>query len=490
MRWLAGLVLFALVALGAAYFIAGRGTPPVLRIDKPERLVGQAGTLEVFAEAPRARLTTLTITLEQNGRTLPLFSLDGAQSANVTQVDPNRIRVSRPFGKQSVPDLQSGTARIVVAATRRSFLSLRTLSSTMSKDIQVRLEPPRIAVVSTHHYVNHGGSEMVVYRATPPDTASGVRVGEVEYPGFAASGAGVTGPDPGLKTAFFALLYDQELNAPIVAFARDEAGNEAKANFVDNVFQKPQKRSRIELDDGFVNRVVPEILAHSPELKMAAPAEGDDMLPAFLKINGELRRINSDEIAALASKTSSKKLWEGPFVQLGNSQVEASFADHRTYVRKGKEVDQQVHLGFDLAVTSNVAIVAANAGKVAQRELAGHLRQLRRHRPRHGRAVALRTLVVARREGGRHGDEGPDHRPQRHDGPRRRRPSALHDARQRASGEPGGMVGPALDSGSGRAEAQRRRRAGNRATARWRAGALSRRARARRNRLNPRPRRA
>jgi hypothetical protein len=44
--------------------------------------------------------------------------------------------------------------------------------------------------------------------------------------------------------------------------------------------------------------------------------------------------------------------------------VEAAFADHRTYVYKGKEVDQQVHLGFDLAVTSRVPIVAANAGTV------------------------------------------------------------------------------------------------------------------------------
>ena len=48
-------------------------------------------------------------------------------------------------------------------------------------------------------------------------------------------------------------------------------------------------------------------------------------------------------------------LWDGPFVQLGNSQVESTFADHRTYFYKGKEVDQQVHLGFDLAVTAHVA---------------------------------------------------------------------------------------------------------------------------------------
>jgi murein DD-endopeptidase MepM/ murein hydrolase activator NlpD len=48
-----------------------------------------------------------------------------------------------------------------------------------------------------------------------------------------------------------------------------------------------------------------------------------------------------------------------------NSQVESAFADHRTYVYDGKEVDQQVHLGFDLAVTSNVPVKVANKGVVA-----------------------------------------------------------------------------------------------------------------------------
>src|SRR5206468_9524938 len=137
-----------------------------------------------------------------------------------------------PLGKQSVPELQSGAARIVVTATRPSFLNLRQVTSTATKDFQVRLEAPRIAVVSTHHYINHGGSEMVVYRATPPDVASGVRVGDIEYPGYPI------GTDPAVKAAFFALLYDQPLHAKIVAFARDEAGNEATATFVDNVFEK------------------------------------------------------------------------------------------------------------------------------------------------------------------------------------------------------------------------------------------------------------
>ena len=364
-RWILALLVTLALACTVAYVIAGRGAPPLLTIDKPDRFVGQAGSLDVTADAPNGQLSALTITLEQNGRSLPLFTLDGPQTASVTRVDRNHVNVSRPLGKNSVPALESGPARLVVTATRPSFLKLRQLTSTASKDFQVRLEPPRIAVLSTHHYVNHGGSEMVVYKATPADITSGVRVGEVEYPGFPASGAGMDGTDASIKVAFFALLHDQPLNTPIAVFARDEAGNQAKATFIDNVFEKPFKKSRIDIDDKFINRVVPEILEHSPELKMTAPAQDSpEMLAGFLRVNGELRKINADQIAALAAKTSPKRLWDGPFTQLGNSKVEASFADHRTYFYKGKEIDQQTHLGFDLAVTEHVPVAAAAAGTV------------------------------------------------------------------------------------------------------------------------------
>ena len=364
-RWLFGLVVLAALVFGGTYLVAGRGAPPQLTISKPDRLVGQGGTMEVVAEAPGSRFTALSVALEQNGKSTPLYSLSNTAGATVENVDANRLRITRGIGKKDLPELQQGAARIVVTATRPSFLNLRQLTSTATRDFQVRLEPPRLSVLSTKHYVNLGGSEMVVYKTTPPDVMSGVRVGNVEYRGYPAAGAGIQGADPALKVAFFALLHDQPLNTRIEAFARDEAGNEVKAGFVDNVFPKPFKKSRIPLDDKFINRVVPEILEHSPELKLTAPAQDSpEMLQAFLRINGELRKINADQIAAMADKSAPEKLWEGPFVQLGNSQVEASFADHRTYVYAGKEVDQQTHLGFDLAVTAHVPVHAANNGVV------------------------------------------------------------------------------------------------------------------------------
>jgi murein DD-endopeptidase MepM/ murein hydrolase activator NlpD len=366
-RWLIGLVLLAVAVAGAAYVIAGRGTPPAISIQQPQRVVGQSGMLEITVETPNGRLSSLAVVLEQNGRPTPLFNFvsDGSGAATgggsegtITQTGPDTIHLSRPLGKQSVPELQSGAARVTVTAARPPMFNLRMLSTTAAKDFEVRLEPPRLAVVSTHHFVNHGGAEMVVYRASPADVASGVRVGDIEYPGHALPG--LQGGD--VKVAFFALLSEQDLNTPIAAFARDEAGNESTARFVDNVFPKPFKRSRIEIDDRFIERTVPDIIAHSPELKMQGPS--GDPLADFLKVNGDLRRSNADTIAALARQTAATKLWKEPFVQLGNSQVEAGFADHRTYVYNGKEVDQQVHLGYDLAVTKNVPIAAANDGVV------------------------------------------------------------------------------------------------------------------------------
>ncbi|HKH70192.1 MAG TPA: M23 family metallopeptidase, partial [Vicinamibacterales bacterium] len=114
-------------------------------------------------------------------------------------------------------------------------------------------------------------------------------------------------------------------------------------------------------------RVVPAILEGTTEVK----PEGDT-LARFLVINGELRRKNNDKIASMTKQTSNEMLWRGQvFHPFGNTAVEAAFADQRTYVYKGKEVDRQTHLGFDLASFTGTPIVAANRGKVILAEELG-----------------------------------------------------------------------------------------------------------------------
>ena len=115
----------------------------------------------------------------------------------------NRLWVIRPIGKKTVPQLVAGPATIRVRATRPVFFGLRTAETVVTRDVTVRLEPPRVSVVSLHHFVNLGGAEFVVLRATPSDVEAGVRVGDASYPAYPGSAAGLT--DPGLRVAFDAL---------------------------------------------------------------------------------------------------------------------------------------------------------------------------------------------------------------------------------------------------------------------------------------------
>lgn len=357
------LVLIVLLGLGAgaAWYFAGRAPGPAIEIVQPAKAIGQTGELLVNIDTPGGKLAQLDIALEQNGKHTSLFSLSDDNTAQLTRDGERGIRVTRSIGKRQIPELQAGNARIVVTAVRPVLFGYRKTQSTAGRDIEVRLAPPQIAVQSTHHYINHGGSEMVVYRVTPADAASGVRVGDQEYPGFPASGAGISNADPALRVAFFALLWNQDLNTPVDVFARDDLGNESHATFDYRVFPKVFRKSRIVIDDRFLLKVLPAILQNTPELQVENPS---DLVSSFLRINRDLRRENNATIALLAHQTSPQILWQGPFKQLLNTAVEAGFADQRTYVYNGKDVDQQVHLGFDLASTAAAAVQAANHGKV------------------------------------------------------------------------------------------------------------------------------
>ena len=358
-RFASFLLLLALVVGGVAWFWAGRQGGPVIQIRQPERFVGTGTSLELALEAPEGRFSAVDVTLEQGGTPHPVFSLDQPGQAQLKQDTAERLYVIRPIGKQAIPDLRAGPARIVARASRPVLFGLRHVETTVTRDIEVRLDPPRVAVLSTFHYVNHGGSEFVVYRATPDDVQSGVRVGDVEYPGFSAKAVGVSA-DPAMKVVFFALLYDQDLATQMRVFARDPAGNETVAPLENRVFPKPFAKSRIEIDDRFLQRVVPAIASNSPEARIST----DDVLAGFLTINGDLRTKNNQFLTDLAKKSAPELMFRDAFQQLGNSQVEAKFADARTYIYKGKEVDQQTHLGFDLAVTAQAPISAAHRGVV------------------------------------------------------------------------------------------------------------------------------
>jgi len=367
-RALLWLIVLAALAAGVGWFLAGREPGPIIAITSPGEFVGQSAALEMTVATPDGRLSRVEAVLEQNGQQIPVYSREGSPPEGGEAAAPTSLAISQPLGRQAQPALVSGPARLVVTAVRPVFFGLRSASTTVSRDLQVRLEPPRVSVVSLHHFINLGGAEFVVLRATPDDVEAGVRVGDAEYPAYPGSAVGLA--DTAARVAFFALRHDQDLNTPIAAYARDRAGNQVSTPIDHRPFPKAFVQSRIPIDQRFLDRVVPAIVSQTPELKVdTGTPEG--RLQAFLVINGRLRQQNAETIHSLAAKSAPEMLWREAFAQMGNSQVESRFADQRTYFFEGREIDRQVHLGFDLASVQHAPVRAANTGVVVFADFLG-----------------------------------------------------------------------------------------------------------------------
>ena len=117
------------------------------------------------------------------------------------------------------------------------------------------------------------------------------------------------------------------------------------SSFNYQIFAKKFHNDTISVTDDFLSRVVPPIMSQTPDLE-----DQGSLLKNFLLVNGRLRQVEAQQLVEFSKKTASHFLWTQPFVQLGNSKVEASFADYRAYVYNGQVIDHQTHLGFDLAV--------------------------------------------------------------------------------------------------------------------------------------------
>jgi murein DD-endopeptidase MepM/ murein hydrolase activator NlpD len=147
--------------------------------------------------------------------------------------------------------------------------------------------------------------------------------------------------------------------------AKDGAGNEGQVRFVDMFFPKPLRRDKIALNDGFLEKVTTEILAQSPDL----PNKGN-ALDNYLQINRDLRKKNQLFLEQLAARSEPAFLWREPFLPMVNTAIKARFAERRTYTYQDREVDQQDHLGLDMASVRAAPIPASNDGVVV---FAGYL---------------------------------------------------------------------------------------------------------------------
>jgi murein DD-endopeptidase MepM/ murein hydrolase activator NlpD len=272
-----------------------------------------------------------------------------------------RVAMARELGKEALGGLEEGTATVRLVATRATTWLRLPGPVLAEKTAPIRLRPPSLLRRTSPVYVTSGGAGAVVYEVGPTAVHHGVAVGDLTFPGFQVPGAGEKE-----RFALFGIPYDLADRGLVRLFAEDDVGNRIEAPAIDRLNPKAFPSDTIPVRDDFLAKVVPEILAHSKDVK-----DQGDPLKSFLAINRDLRRANAEALRKLAAGSPPRFLWSRSFLPMKGAKVMSAFADRRSYVYQGREVDQQTHLGFDLAATRNTPVPAGNDGVVALAEYFG-----------------------------------------------------------------------------------------------------------------------
>ena len=213
--------------------------------------------------------------------------------------------------------------------------------------------PPALRAISRMHNVNRGGVCLIIYQTSSDTQESGVFVDDYFFRGFPVDGES----QKGAHVSYFALPHDSGMNPSIYLWAKDKAGNRSRISFYHHIRKKRFRKERINVTDKFLDRVLPYFSFYS------LPAEQSN-IEKYLKINNDLRKESDQKLFTLKDETNPMRLWEGPWLRLRNAANMSRFADRRIYHYKGKKIDEQVHLGIDLASLANSPVQAANYGRV------------------------------------------------------------------------------------------------------------------------------
>ena len=329
------------------------GNPQISIQPLPEYLTADQKFSLVVTD-PERGLRAIKVSVKQGGREVPVFSQNFPFQGLLNRSGVHRHETEFFLDPEQL-NLAQGRVDLEIEARDYSRRSggdgnLGMLSHKMTVDTI----PPAIRAVSRIHYVNLGGSGLVVYETSSDTIESGLYVKDLFFPGYSASREA----QGGMCVCYFAIPFGMEAKPDVFLWAKDKAGNVSKAGFYCRVRRKHFREDRINITDGFLKRILPYFS------NVSFPANYSDV-EKFLKINRDLRQQNTEAFYDLRTQTSVERLWgEEKWVRLQNAATMARFADHRSYYYKGKKIDEQTHLGVDLASLAQSPVQAANSGRV------------------------------------------------------------------------------------------------------------------------------
>jgi len=338
------LILALLLAVvGSVSYLAWRqSVPGVQSLTPAPRFIGQKTTLTITLEARRGNVARVEVRVVQDAKSTTVTRQEGAFGR----------RVELPLTIESASlGLREGAATLEVWARDDFWRPLRVDDRAVAAyPVTVDMTPPKIELLAATRYVAPGGSGLVAFRVTGASRST-LTAGTLALPSFAWGPA-----ERGTRIALLALPWDTAPGTPFTLSAEDEAGNTAARGVPAELRPRRFPHDTIDIKDAFLQVKVPELLPQRPA--------GQPLVEGFLVINRELRRQAEDAKRRIGATTADRPLWEGRFVQPRNTKVFANFAETRVYVFGGRQIDTQVHYGFDLASTRRSPVPAANTGTV------------------------------------------------------------------------------------------------------------------------------
>lgn len=338
--WLVPLALLGLVAWWV-----------VKRLDWDDPWVGLADEVTVIG----AR-TSLTIKAGDAGSGLRemvvTVSQEGQEKVALTRTFPPG---GEPGQEEQVPvaveakalGLKEGKGNLMVAVRDRSWRNgFRGRTRTLTREVVIDLVPVSLGFQSVNHLLHYGGTGLILYHLNKEVKESGVVVEGHLYRGF---------PNPkGAKGDYLVLFpIPREPGGPqqVELVARPQWGQEVKRLIPIKLTPRRWRHDDMNLSEGFLRQVA------------ATFSAGGDPLQAYLTVNRDMRRANHDKIREICRESQPEQLWAGTFQRFLGKPM-ARYGDKRTYLYAGKAVDQQVHLGEDLASLERSPVPASNHGVV------------------------------------------------------------------------------------------------------------------------------
>jgi len=337
------LILLCLIVAGAGVYLMLRDTtPPTMVLTPDSATTGPKREFTVSAaKLSGAGIKSVRVAVTQGQKETVLLQ------RNLTAAPKDDVE---KFTLEQA-GLHEGPFELSVVVTDKSFAhfgagNTARITKTMTLDTML----PVVSILSQLHSITQGGASCVVYQINKKEIErSGVIAGDRFFPGYRL--------DSGNYACIFAFPWYMDISKfQPKLYVEDAAGNERAINFNVQARAAKFKHDSLNVSDDFLAAKMPQYESMYPTIK--------DSAQLYVTVNHDLRKQNMAKLLEFAKQTAPKPLWDGPFLRLPNAAPRANYGDGRTYLYKNAKIDDETHLGVDLASVANAPVPAANTGKV------------------------------------------------------------------------------------------------------------------------------